>query len=247
MTEEECAPAPSDGPIAAEVVDEVATVGVNEVTRFLEDNPDFFSVHPGVLEHLSVPHDVGGAVSMVGYQVKVLRESNEELRQRLKRLVRNARENEDIGRRVHRLCLGLVQCHRLDEVLSCLHAGFAEDFRADLSTVRLFAPPADEADARLGEFVPAGAGIRERFDGILASGKPRCGRIEAELLTSLFEEQAGEIGSAALIPLAVSRPFGLLALCSREPGRFKPGSGTVFLQQIGDIVSHAMLPFLAER
>lgn len=247
MTTEERASATGDDRAAADSGRGLVAVGDAEVTRFLENNPDFFAANPKALEHLTVPHEVSGAVSMVGYQVKVLRESNEELRQRLKRLVQNARENEDIGRRVHRLCLGLLQCHRLDEVLSCLHAGFAEDFRADLSTVRLFVPPADEADARLGEFVAAGDGMRERFGGLLDGGKPRCGRIDADLLALLFEEQAEEIGSAALVPLAVSRPFGLLALCSREPDRFKRGSGTVFLQQIGDIVSHALLPFLAER
>jgi uncharacterized protein YigA (DUF484 family) len=240
----------TENPVEQALEREAPEFSSEAVAEYLRRNPGFLNAHPTLLEVLEVPHPVGEAVSMVEYQVRALKARNEELKERLNALVRNARDNEDIGRRVHRLCLNLLQCNGIDETFACMHQCFSDAFHADFSVVRLFAKPADAADARLGEFVAlqpgqsSMAGMADAFAEILRKGKPVCGELPTALLEHLLGEQAGEVRSGALVPLGGAEPFGVLALCSREPERFKQGTGTIFLQQTGDIVSRAVVPFL---
>jgi uncharacterized protein YigA (DUF484 family) len=90
------------------------------------------------------------------------------------------------------------------------------------------------------------AGDREVFSQVLASSKPICGHFKERQLEFLFPEHASEIGSGALLPLGQNASFGVLAICSRDPQRFHPGMGTIFLRQLGEIVSRILVPHIAK-
>lgn len=231
----------------------------NGVVKFLAEHPDLFQRHPQLVENLAVPHLVGGAVSLIEYQLNVLRDSNEELRTRLRNLVRNARNNEDIGRRVHRLTLSLLQCNSIDETFSRLYQALADEFQAEYTAIVLVVAPDDPGDARLGEFQHHSTQVRALFEQVLGSDKPVCGplgaanagarrgpvpKIGVEQLQFLFAERAPQSGSGALIPLGVGRNVGFLAVRTTSTERFKNGSGIIFLSQLGEIVSHAVAAFL---
>lgn len=223
----------------------IATRGTGSeesIAAYLRDNPDFFDRHPKLLEDLVIPHSCGGAVSLVEYQVSVLRDQVHEMRRRMQSLADNARDNETLSRRLHQLTLALVECTRLDEVLSNLYQAMCDDFKADFVAVRLFADPAAERDRGLGEFLGKESLDRDLFSQVLASAKPVCGHFKHTQLEFLFPEHAGEIGSGALLPLGLNAPFGLLAIGSHDPHRFHPGMGTIFLRQLGEIVSRILLP-----
>ena len=219
-------------------------IGEADVVSYLEAHPDFFEGHPEVAEQLLLTHPVGGAVSLIEYQIRVLKDSNQDLRVRLKNLVTNARENEEIGRRVHRLCLHLLQCNGVDEIFGRLYQHLAEEFNADFAAVRLFVPPGDSGDGRLGEFAALSESASKRLHDALRPRKPLCGKLEDAMLEPLFGERTSEIGSCALVPLGEGKPIGVLAVASRTPSRFRKGTGTIFIAQIGEIVSHALMPFL---
>lgn len=212
------------------------------VSAYLRENPDFFDRHPKLLEELVIPHSCGGAVSLVEYQVSVLRDQVREMRRRMQSLAENARDNETLSRRLHQLTLVLVECTRLDEVLSNLYQAMFDDFKADFVAVRLFADPAVDRDRGLGEFVGKDASERELFAQLLTSTKPICGHFKDTQLEFLFPEHASEIGSGALLPLGPNARFGVLAIGSRDPQRFHPGMGTIFLRQLGEIVSRILIP-----
>jgi uncharacterized protein YigA (DUF484 family) len=212
------------------------------IAAYLRDNPDFFDRHPKLLEDLVIPHSCGGAVSLVEYQVSVLRDQVREMRRRMQSLADNARDNETLSRRLHQLTLVLVECTRLDEVLSNLYQAMCEDFSADFVAVRLFADPVADGDRGLGEFVGMESSHRELFSQVLVSAKPVCGHFKDTQLEFLFPEHANEIGSGALLPLGLNARFGLLAIGSRDPQRFHPGMGTMFLRQLGEIVSRILVP-----
>ncbi|MFY8135437.1 MAG: DUF484 family protein, partial [Aquimonas sp.] len=53
----------------------------------------------------------------------------------------------------------------------------------------------------------------------------------------LFGAQAAQVQSCALIPLPAR---GLLAIGSREPNRFYPGMGTLFLRMMGEALAAAL-------
>ena len=213
----------------------------DSIAAYLGENPEFFDRHPRLLEDLVVPHSCGGAVSLVEYQVSVLRDQVHEMRRRIQSLANNARDNEALSQRLHQLTLALMECTRLDEVLSNLYQSMSDDFKADFAVIRLFADPASDGDRGLGEFVGGDSEAGALFTRILASSKPVCGRFKDGQLEFLFAEHASEIESAALLPLGASVRFGLLAIGSRDPQRFHPGMGTIFLRQLGEIVSRILL------
>lgn len=212
------------------------------VVEYLRANPDFFSRHPGLLEQLVIPHACGQAVSLVEYQVSVLRDQIHDMRRRMHLLVGNARDNEKLSQRLHRLTLMLAECRALDDKLSTLYQALVDDFEADFAVIRLFSAPRRPSDAGLGEFLHADSNGRELFAQVLSAGKPVCGRVRSEQMAFLFPEQCTEIGSGALLPLGQGSRFGVLAIASRDAERFHPGMGTVFLRQLADVVSHMLAP-----
>ena len=215
------------------------------IVDYLRENPGFFDRHPTLLEDLVIPHSCGGAVSLVEYQVSVLRDQVHEMRRRMHSLANNARDNEALSQRLHQLTLSLVECTRVDEVLTNLYQAMCEDFQADFAAIRLFADPTSQGDQGLGEFVGNNCDGRELFSQVLASSKPICGHFKDKQLEFLFPEHGGEIGSGALLPLGQNARFGVLAVGSRDPQRFHPGMGTIFLRQLGDIVSRILVPHVS--
>lgn len=215
------------------------------IAAYLRENPDFFDRHPHLLESLVIPHSCGGAVSLVEYQVSVLRDQVHEMRRRIQSLANNARDNEALSQRLHQLTLTLVECVRLDEVLTNLYQAMGDDFKADFAAIRLFADPASKGDQGLGEFVGTDSGVTEMFSQVLASSKPMCGHIKEDQLAFLFPEHAGEVASGALLPLGHQARFGVLAIGSRDAQRFHPGMGTIFLRQLGEVVSRILVPHVS--
>jgi hypothetical protein len=215
------------------------------IADYLRENPDFFDRHPKLLENLIVPHSCGGAVSLVEYQVSVLRDQVREMRRRMQSLASNARDNEALSQRLHQLTLSLVECTRLDELLASLYQAMREDFKADFAAVRLFADPATKGDQGLGEFVGKHSEGKELFSQVLTSKKPICGHFKNSQLAFLFFDNAADIGSGALLPLGQNTRYGILAIASRDPQRFHPGMGTIFLRQLGDIVTRVLVPHVA--
>ena len=59
----------------------------------------------------------------------------------------------------------------------------------------------------------------------------------SDKLEYLFGSQAGETGSAALIPLTAPPLAGVLAIGSRDPERFHHGKSVDFLQRLAEVVS----------
>ena len=216
-----------------------------QVVEFLRADPEFFARNPALLAELRIPHDVDGAVSLLEHQVGVLRGRLQQQDKRLQRLLANARDNEELAQRMHGLTLALIDCSAADEVFAALYHTLSEQFGADAAGVRLFAPPRDEQDRRLGEFVQIDAAGRVLFDRSVAADKPICGRLPAAQAEFLFGAHAADIASAAVLPLGSARRFGLLAIGSRDPQRFHPGMGTMFLRNLAEVVTRVLLPHVA--
>ncbi|HEY5601488.1 MAG TPA: DUF484 family protein, partial [Gammaproteobacteria bacterium] len=60
----------------------------------------------------------------------------------------------------------------------------------------------------------------------------------------LFEDQGDKVASLAFIPLSFDKSAGLLAIGSFDEKRFHSGIGTLFLNQLGQIVSATIARFL---
>lgn len=208
------------------------------VSRYLEDNPDYFQRYPDLLADLRLRHEPGGrAVSLIEYQVHTLRRRNHDLGRQLEQLVQIARDNDALTVRLHHFALAVIECRALDDVLDCTYELLRQEFRVDAAAILL------QSEAARGRREHVAAGDR-RLKALLAQlgdGKPRAGaRLEESLMRYLFGEDAAEIKSCALVALAAREPLGVLALGSQDARRFAAGLGTVYLSRLGELLAHAI-------
>jgi uncharacterized protein YigA (DUF484 family) len=204
-----------------------------DVESFLNRHPDFFEDRLDLLETLKVPHPCGDAVSLITRQVGVLRDKNRKLQQQLSEILHVVRDNETLRERMHRLNLALLNATGLEDALAALHWGLREYFQIDAVAVRVAQPTVQSPIADL-TMPPA---LLEVFAHFLETGDPCCGHTDPEQGRYLFGWRNAELASCALIPLRHAGFRGLLAIGSRDPGRFQPDLGIAFLSQMGETVA----------
>lgn len=223
---------------------ETRSLSAAAVAAYLKAHPDFFIRHSELLTALDLPHDCGDAVSLVEYQVSVLRDQNLRLRRQLDGLVATARDNEALVEGIHRLTLELLATQDLAMALDVLDDAIRTGFKADFAAVRLLAP-APPAERGRPEFLGDDPAPHALYAGVLKAQAPTCGRLEGGLAESLFGSAAAELGSAVVAPLGRGQPFGVLAIGSRNVARFQPGMGTLFIRQLAEVAANVIRRHLA--
>ena len=200
-----------------------------DVIAFLRDHPGFFHQYPSLLSELSLPHDSGGAVSLVERQVAILRDRNINMRRRMADLVDTARENDHLFAKTRSLTLALLDSeswHEFNEVLATsLLLDFSADFVAchtTATTVRFDHVFGHSGDLPTDPFCP--------------SLQAACMNLRAEEIETLFPNQtSGSTGSVVIVPMVSTGHVSSLAIGSRDPDRFHKDMDTLFVRYIGDI------------
>ncbi|MBI3773376.1 MAG: DUF484 family protein [Gammaproteobacteria bacterium] len=230
-----------------------------EITDYLHLHPDFFQRHPELLAEMDLSHQCGEAVSLIERQVTTLRAQNRKTRAQLEELVRIARDNDALSERMHRLTTTLMDAQSLNDVYIALDDSLRGDFQADAMSVKLFIDPEAveiDSDNELMQtiFMPINDPRLSEYRNILSHEKPICGKLKTEQLLYLFGDVGTSIQSTAMIPLggdlctSVDCPYlGVLAIGSRDPQRFHPKMGTLFLSHLGDILSRAIKPYIIHK
>jgi len=213
------------------------TIGSGEVAAFLRRNPRFLNEFPDLALGLVVPREEGRATSLASYQLDVLRDKNRELNKRLLELFQNAQENERLTVRTHQLTLALMRARSAAETLKAMVASLTEDFQGELVRVLLHAPVAGLDGADWLDVLPRDAAVLTPFAEFFKNDEPLCGRLQQDKLDLLFGARVHEVQSCALLPLGTR---GLVAIGSRDPNRFYPGMGTLFLRLMGDTLVAAL-------
>lgn len=218
------------------------------IAEYLRSHPDFFNRHLSLLENLRIPHLCGSAVSLLERQLWRLREDNGELRERLRELVCVARDNESLAQRMQALMLGLIEARDFSAIMIALQTVLRDDFNADFTVLKLVAEPliteTEQECAACWSFTDAAE--LTALQSMLGSRNAFCGRLTQEQSRCLFDDPR-QVGSVALVPLHGGGWWGLLAVGSRDEERFFPGMGTLFLSRIGELLSHALSPYLQPR
>lgn len=224
---------PTTGGLATAALDE------DTVAEYLRQDPDFLARHPDLLAEMRVPHRPGGgAVSLIERQVEALRARNNRLEQRLGELLRAARDNERLGARLLALGRGLLDADSLDAVLALVRDALLNEFAADEVAIRLIdTDDGGRAEREPQRFVRPGDPAIAAFDDFLRRGEPVCGDVTDQQQHALFGGRAEQLASSALVPLRTGRALGLIGLGSTDPGHFRPDMGTLFLGQLGELVS----------
>ncbi len=212
-----------------------------QIARYLRDHPDFFETHQDVLAGMVLQHDSGNAVSLIERQVQILREQKEELRHRLQELVNTAQQNEELNNNINTLILELLDAASLAEVLAVIESRIRDDFEVDAIVVKLLASGNEvlkEQPALTAWQQPALA-IGEK---VMTARQPVCGAFSSEQMQALFDD--AEIRSASVIPLASDRTskncYGIIAIGSYDPQRFRADMGTLFLTLLGQVLTRIL-------
>jgi uncharacterized protein len=214
-----------------------------DVIDFLRANPAFLDGHPELLRQLAIPHDSGDAVSLLERQVAVLREDNARLKQRLDELIRLARRNQDLHRKLQTLVLGLMHAVGPPAIFAALERALREDFGAEFVTTLIFATPSFIDGAAQTQFAGAGAPARAAFAEALAARRPHCGELAAAQLAELGGV-AGAAHSGAVVPLVAPGWDGVLVIASLDPTRYTADIGTEFLAYLAEIVVLVLEPWI---
>ncbi|WP_296802577.1 DUF484 family protein [Thiolapillus sp.] len=201
-----------------------------QICDYLLSHPGFFVRHIDVLNDLRVPHKTGGAVSLLEHKVRMLQDKTEAYQKQLQELVTVARDNEQLNQRLHRLTLNLIEAQSREDILATLQDELRERFNADAVELKLFSTRELE-EAQVSE-----SGLA-MFRTFMNTDKPTCGPLKADKLRTLFGEQAGDEGSAALIPIRTSDLSGILAIGSKDRQHFHSGKSVDFLVRLGELVS----------
>ncbi len=222
----------------AQAIAPAAELSDEQVREYLKLNGDFLQRNPDMLDHLHISHASGSAVSLVEKQVSVLRERNIDMRHRLNALTANARDNDKLYEQTRKLVLALLDARDLDNVYSAFMDAMENDFKVDYASLILFGEPTSEGKCRIETSETA----KIEIGALLKGRKPVCGVLRKEELAYLFPD-AGEVGSAALMPLANGEELGLVAVGSADANRYSSSMGTLFLTHIADVIVR-LLPHL---
>jgi len=213
-----------------------------QIVAYLEAHPDFFVAQPALLAELTLPHETGSAVSLVERQVSILRERNIDMRNRLSKLLDNARDNDKLFDKTKRLVLSLIEGQDMGDILDALHYSFDKDFGIHHTRVILFGnvEKIPSSQAR----VVAIAQARDQIGALMKSHRAICGTLGAKEMAFVFGEQAAEIGSVATVPLMHGSVFGLLAIGNRDPNYYRSSMGTLFLGYIAEVLNRLLPKYL---
>jgi uncharacterized protein YigA (DUF484 family) len=209
------------------------------VAAYLRLHPEFFIDHDELIPELRIPHQRGDTVSLVERQVKLLRERNIDMRHRLSQLMDVARDNDRLFEKTRRLVLDLLDANGLEEVVSCVEDSLRREFQVPFVSLILFC----ESPLPVGRSV-TNAEAHQHIGGLLTSGKTICGVLREHELNFLFgADDAGQIGSAAVVSIAHQGLHGVLAIGSSDPQHYKSSLGTLFLGYIAEILARVVPSF----
>lgn len=214
----------------------------DQVAAYLQLHPDFFQDHLDLLERMHIPHPSGNAVSLIAKQLELFRAKHQEQENQLNALIDIARENDAAFNRMHELTLAMLEANSLEEAIANLSEVLAECFLTDFVAVKIIMPASESPISNL--FVAPNEPDLQHFANILQENQPKCGRPTLAQAQFLFGDAANEVKSCAILPMVFTQLDGLLAIGSRDEGRFHYSMGSLFLTQMSEIIGTRLISLL---
>lgn len=213
----------------------------HDMVRYLRDHPAFFENHQDILAGMVLTHEAGSAVSLIERQVQVLREQKEDLKRKLQSLINTAQTNEKLNNNVNALILELLDASSLNDVISIIEKRMRADFAADAIVVKLLASGNEvlKEHEELTSWQQPALVIGEK---VMTARKPVCGTFNTEQMQALFDD--ADIQSAGVVPLVKAKNskncYGIIAIGSYDPQRFRSDMGTLFLSLLGQVLTRIL-------
>ncbi len=213
------------------------------VMDYLKKHPQCLDRHPDILTELTLSHDSGSAVSLLERQIQVLRDHNRQLKNQLAELIHIARENEELSQRFHRLSLELMAGEHLHDIIAMTHEQIETFFYTDYVGFCFNDELANQLKGQEKNILDRASEQAACIKQWMHDRKPVFGPFDPGLQQLLFGEHS-PLASYVLVPLYHANDFGLLILGSKSHDRFVEGMGTVFLNQLGELISAKLKHYL---
>ena len=196
----------------------------DEVLRYLSDNPDFLTAHPDLLTELTPPtHRRGESVlDMQHYMIDRLQKQVAALRSEQQDLIAASRSNMTSQARVHFAVLALLEARTFEHLIEVVTTDLTNLLDIDVVTLCV---ESNSATAKVagtdGVFVVHQGCV----DELLGEDRDIVLHEDEAAVLHLFGSAATLVKSSALVRLRLNStaPLAVLALGSRERGRFHPG------------------------
>lgn len=220
----------------------------DEIANYLRQHPAFFEEHQDILLSLSLSHESGSAVSLIERQVQLLRDQKDEQQNKLQALISTAKNNEKLNNNVNALILELLDTTSLENVLDIIDKRIRLDFEADAIVVKLLASNTSEALKGHEELTAWQQPALVIGEKVMSAKQPLCGSFNSEQMQALFAD--ADIQSAGIVPLVkdtdTTNCYGIIAIGSYDPQRFRSDMGTIFLSLLGQILTRILARYLEE-
>jgi uncharacterized protein YigA (DUF484 family) len=219
----------------------------NDVIAFLAANPDFLQRHPALVRRLAPPsrfepqEEGAEVVDMQGFMVSRLQADLARVRDSQDELIQSARSNLSTQNQIHEAVLAVLEARDLEEFIHIVTRDLP--MVLDVDALTLCAEASGRFEPKQGGlFVLTEGGV----DEILGEGRRVLLRENSEGSEKLFGPAAALVRSDALVRLTLTgtAPHALVALGSREAGRFHPGQGTELLSFLASVLEKCLARWL---
>ncbi|MBX2809903.1 MAG: DUF484 family protein [Cellvibrionaceae bacterium] len=215
-----------------------------QVANYLLKHPEFLIDRPALLAAMELPHHSGGGtISLVERQVAILRERNMTMRHRLSELLDNARRNDMLFGKTRQLLLDMLGSDSLESLLGNLLSHFDKAFAIHFTRLLLITET-ERSSAMNNKRIQTITQQQlqdKAINTLISHNKPICGQLAASEVNDLFDKQAGQIGSVAIVPLRYKTlQLGVLAIANRDANYYRSSTDTLFLHHIGEVLSQRL-------
>ena len=204
-----------------------------DVEQYLKDHPDFFVGKDDLLAELRVPHDAGGASSLLERQLQVHRQRNVELRQRMSDLLENARRNDQLFIKTKRLILALLEAENWLGLEAALDDSLRKDFAVEAWALLHFTERKLDAPFKVLSSQEEQRNLHRLFKGHRAL----CGQYNAADMAALLNLEMTDMRSVAAAQIRGKESSGILTLASKDPNMYRSSMDTLFLDYIADVLA----------
>lgn len=215
----------------------------NDVVQYLKENPYFFLRHPTLVEQLTVPHVVNGAISLPELVMNRQRVKIRELEQDIRFMVEQAHENVELFDELLLLVIEMSSSKSLQEMLQALNR-WAKKLGLSGASIRLFSDswrlsaPLDAHQLVISRRVFEPVRI-QRF----GERRNYLGRLNGPEIQLLLPE-ALNVGSVAISLFGHHGESGMVIFTSRSREHYQQGMGTVMLEKVAQILPRLLCQWI---
>ncbi len=220
----------------------------SQVAEYLSANPDFFSDRDSLLGSMTLPHQRGGAVSLVERQVSVLRDRNRSTKNQLDDLLNAARRNNEIFDKCQRLVLSLLEAKNGTAFFHSLEKSFKREFVCHAYSLVIFGDTPEQINHFTSRVSLASA--KEYVGALLRSTRPTLGVLRPSEQDFLFRHASDKVKSAAVLPIKAKTmnsvstfehtQVALLSIGSNRDDYFDASMDTLFIGFVANVLARLL-------